>query len=351
MAKGKGTGNWLARKLAGPTKQMTYRVQMLSYRIAGHAPAGAAEHMDQMLKWAGVRQDPRQWIGAAIILSTLGTVVALLTAWILLGITDLIILVPTGLLMFGLTTFVLYFLVYMRVEDRRKRVERILPDALHMVAENINAGVTPVVALRMVARPEFGPLEDEIKVATAKALGTESFGEALLAISTRIKSDVLYRTMSLFTTCMRSGGNLATLLENSAAEILEAHELRKELIAGTNMYVVFIVFTMVIGMPLLLSISLQFIHMISSLQTQGIGGSFAGELGLSTAAPVSEAFIEQASIVSLIMTAILSSMLIGAIHDGNEWYGIRLAPLFGLMSLTVFFLLRTYLLSMLLGGI
>lgn len=322
----------------------------ISNRVSGIAPEAIVRHMGQMLRWAGLPHEAKSWLGSVLFFAWLCAVIVFLGLWIVIGVTNVLVLFAVSTSMLVFVFFVFYFMLFMRVEDRRKRVEQVLPDALHMVAANIRAGMSPVIALRAASRPEFGPLEEEIRVATAKALGTESFGGALMEMGTRIRSEVLDRTVSLFTTSMRSGGNLAALLENSANEILEAHELRRELIAGTNMYMVFIIFTMIIGMPLLLSISIQFVGTVESLQMKGVGGTFTKELGVAVKPPVSANFMEQVALVSLLATAIFASMLVGVIHDGSEWYGLRLAPLFAIASLLVFFLLRSYVLKALLGA-
>jgi len=325
--------------------------EWVANRTSYLAPGRIVENIGQMLEWAGLKQDPKVWLGSVLFFSWLCAVIVFLGMWVMFEITSILVLVLSGCAVLVFVFFVFYFMLLLRVEDRRKRVERVLPDALQMISANVRAGVSPVIALRMAARPEFGPLEDEIKVATAKSLGTASFGDALMDMGTRIRSEVLNRTVSLFTSSMKSGGNLAALLENTAAEIQEAHELRRELIAGTNMYVVFIVFTMVVGMPLLLAISIQFVSMVEGLQVKTAGaGQFTHELGVAVVSPVSAVFIEQAALVSLLLTAVFASMLVGVIHDGNEWYGLRLAPLFAISAVVVFYVLKTYVLKALLGA-
>ena len=324
--------------------------EWISYLVSNLAPDKVLRHIGRMLRWSGSHQEARHWVGSVLFFSWLCAVIIFLAMWVLTEIVDPLILVGISFAALVLVFFIFYFLLYISVEDRRKRVERVLPDMLQMVSANTRAGVTPIVALRMAARPEFGPLEDEIKYATTKALGTESFTDALLGMSETIKSEVLERTIGLFAASMRSGGNLASLLDLVAEEIREAQELRRELIAGTSMYIIFILFTMIIGMPLLLSISIQFVSMVESMQAKGSGGEFAHELGLAIQAPISATFIEQAALVSLIFTALFASMLVGVIHDGSEWYGLRYAPLFIIASSLIFFLLKGYVLRMILGS-
>ena len=326
--------------------------EWMLYLVSNIVPRRMSRHIAKMLLWSGTRDEPRQWMGSVVAFAFLTGLVNFLALWIVYEVTDPAVLLGTSIFAASAIMFVFYSLLYIRVEDRSRRVEYALPDMLQMVAANIRAGVTPIVALRMAARPEFGPLEEEIKYATTKALGVESFTDAITGIGETINSDVLERTISLFTTSLRSGGNISALLELVAEEIRSAQELRRELIASTNMYIVFILFTMIIGMPLLLSISIQFVTMVEDLQAkQGTQSILAHDLGLSIAPPISGSFIGQAAIVSLILTAVLVSMLVGTIHDGSKWYGLRFAPLFITASLVVFVLLRAYVLSTLLGAL
>jgi len=321
--------------------------ESISYLMARFVPTDIVDRVAYMLKYAGMHMDPRIWIGSTFLFSLLVGAIVFLIAWLLARIIDFVFLFELGFSAILLTLVVFYLLLYFRIEDRRKRAEKYLPDALQMIAANIRAGMTPVVALRHSARPEFGPLEEEIKVATTRALGTESFTEAFMDIGERIRSEVLLRIISLFTTSMRAGGNLPSLLENTADEILEAQQLKRELIAGTNMYIMFILFTIVLGMPLLLSISIQFVGMVEELHGSGGTNMFSGELGISFAPPVSAAFIEQISIVTLVITAMFASMLMGVIHEGSELYGLRYFPLYSILALIAFYVIKLYVLPVL----
>jgi len=62
---------------------------------------------------------------------------------------------------------------------------------------------------------------------------------------------------------------MANLLEDSAKDIAETHGLKKDLVTGTKTYTMFIMFTVVIGAPLLFSISMQFVEIMSGMQGAG----------------------------------------------------------------------------------
>lgn len=205
--------------------------------------------------------------------------------------------------------------------------------------------------MRTAARPEFGPLEEEIRWVTTKSLGIESFTEALREMSKRVKSETFERTVSLFVVSMRSGGNLAVLLENAADDILESQDLRHELIAGTNMYVVFILFAVLVGTPALLSISIQFVGMVTSMQEKVVSSSLTNEIGLRMGTPISVDFLFETSIAVLVLTSLLVSLLIGVIHDGKELNGLKYYLIFVICSIVIFLIMKEYLLKVLLSAV
>ncbi|MEM3556126.1 MAG: type II secretion system F family protein [Candidatus Micrarchaeia archaeon] len=326
-------------------------IRKLYYVFGKLTPRRINKHIEEMLDYSGVEMDARAWFGSVLLLSLLFGVATLLFAWVILEVTALATLLLVGLGAFAFTLLTLYLVLHFRVEDRRKRIENVLPDALQLIAANIRAGLTPLAALRTAARSEFGPLEEEVRYVTAKSLGIESFTDALKEMSKRIKSEVLERTVALFVVSMRSGGSLAVLLENAADDILESQELRRQLIAGTNMYIVFILFALLVGMPTLLSISIEFVSLISSLQEKSARTSLTSEVGLGMGTPISADFLYSISLFTLVVTSVCVSMLIGVIHDGKELNGLRYAPYLVIISLLVFLLMHNYVLKALLVSV
>jgi pilus assembly protein TadC len=333
------------------TNDLIRNLRKLYYVFGNLSPRGINRHLEEILDYAGVEMEARVWFGSVLLLSLLAGMVALLSSWVILEVTSPLVLLLIALLSFAFILFTLYLVLHFRVEDRRKRIEGVLPDALQIIAANIRAGLTPLAALRTAARPEFGPLEEEIRCVTAKSLGVESFTDALMEMSKRIKSEILERTVALFVVSMRSGGSLAVLLENAADDILEGQEMRRQLIAGTNMYIVFILFAVLVGMPALLSISIEFVDLIGSLQEKSTRTSLTSEVGLGMGTTISADFLFNISIFTIIATSITVSMLIGVIHDGKELNGLKYTLYLLVASIIVFLVAHTYLLKSLLSSV
>jgi len=299
-------------------------------------PKGHKKIVETLLSYAGVDEDVSIWLGkrmlVALIFAIVGGTVpsSLLRGGVIsIDLTEQNVMLYYSILS-GLATFILiwvifYFHLYYVIEGRRKRVEAILPDFLLLIAANLRAGMTPIAAFVESSRPEFGPLEDEIRILASRSLGTESFVMVFGRLNERIDSKILKRTVGLFTTGMISGGHLARLLETSALDIRETQELRQELESSTRMYVIFILFIVLIGVPLLLSISIQFLVKLTTLKSQITKVSFS-EFNyslISIESSLDPAFVENMTYVILIGTTFFVSILIGVISEGKLFYGLR----------------------------
>ena len=331
-------------------------MQSIYKAIAGLTPRSYKKRLEVLLNYAGIDEDVNSWLGSRIFISL---PIALLGASIPYVLESLKLLpidieVKNLSLMFAVVFFITslvfsYMHLYYTIEERRKRVEAILPDFLLLVAANMRAGMTPITAFIASSRPEFGPLEDEIKIATSKSLGTESIATVFNDLSKRINSKILKRTVSLFTSGLVSGGHLARLLETTAIDIRETQELKKELASSTKMYTIFIIFVIVIGIPLLLSISIQFLIMLSDIKSKA-GPLYLQEFGkefLIPAGTLDPAFVNQMGYLILGGTALFVSILIGIINEGKFIYGIKYFIPLLLSSFIVFVLLRTVVSGML----
>ncbi len=300
------------------------------------------KHLRQQIIYAGEKVEVNSYLGSATILALLGLTVSLLVPFFLGKAFSYKYLV-FGLLAFLIIQAIAYFVIYFKAEDRTKRVEEVLPDALQLIASDVRAGMTPYQALKLAARKEFGPLAEEIHYVTSLALGTDSFAEALLKITKRIKSETLDRAMKLFTTAMRSGGHFAKLLEELAKDIETTRSLKRELLTSAKTYIAFIMFSIVIGTPLLLAISIQFIDVLTTMQAKSGAGAGTAAFGMGFLAGdivITVDFLLKVSIAVLIVTSILASILMGVISEGKPRSGVKYVPLLIAGTLIIFAVFR-----------
>lgn len=308
------------------------------------------------LVYAGSRDDPKRWIGLRIFISMLMGAIGFLIPFSLIPLINVILgteiffePIITVLLMFGLSfgffllTAILFYLhISYVIDGRKKMVENILPDFLYLVGNNLKSGMSPFYAFRSAVRPEFGPLSEEIKIATQKSLGVESFSDALKTIGQRIDSKVLNDTTKFFAQALRSGGHIAQLIETTASDIKQTNKLKSELVTSTKMYTLFILFVVVIASPMLLSVSVQFLNILGSIQTQtaGFGGGDASVAGgpsfASGGISITPEFMTMVSYGIIVVNSFLASIFIGLLGGGRIRDGLKYAPLMSIAGMILF---------------
>ncbi len=315
-------------------------------------------------QYSGIREEPELWLGKRVVLVLLIGIIGFLVMITGKNILDfygvaeiasqlalttgdyntasysvsILLAAIVAVIFMALASASINLHLFYQVDARASFVESVLPDFLLLVANNINAGMTPYSAFRSSTLKEFGPLSEEIKKAAAKSLGEESFTGSLKELSNNIKSVSLKETVSFFSQSLQSGGHLSALLETTALQLRQAQELKKELASSTKMYVIFVFFVVVIGAPLLLGLSVQFLKMVSDLQIQN--PTPIDETGavsfLSTSLGITPEFMQAMAIVLLVLNSILSSMFIGVISTGKAKLGLKNFPVILIASIAVF---------------
>lgn len=250
-----------------------------------------------------------------------------------------------------------YFMLVIIADRRAREVETILPDALQLMAANIRAGQTTERAIWLSARPEFGPLEDEIKRVSSKVLGGESIDDSLQEMTKRIDSSLLDRAVKLMMEGIRSGGEMATLLEETAADIRTAQEMRKKVKSNVTMYSMFIIFASVFGAPGLFAVSLYFMEVTSKLwgeQMSNVGQTLsqvgAGSVVSMQGPQVSPSQLQIFSISVIVLTTVCGGFIIGLIQEGKASRGTKYIPPMVAIALAVFFGGK-FLIDMFFGGL
>lgn len=305
--------------------------------VIGIFPDKYVKEFRQMLIYSDDRRGISEWLGKSLLASVIAAILGVLICFYF----DINIFAALGgaLLLIILIQFLVYITLYFKVENRTAMIEKALPDALQLIASSLQAGMTPYKAIKVSARKEFGPLTEELNKATAHALGTKDFAKELIKIGDRVDSPTLRRTLRLITRSMHSGGHLATLLEDLSEDIAETRSLKNEMVTNTKTYTMFIMFTIIVGAPLLLSISIHFVTMVQNMQGQTSLSTDEFGLGFLTGEmDITPGFLTNMSIIVLFFTSLLASMLTGVITKGEMKAGLRYAPFVIVASIALFFI-------------
>ncbi len=313
-------------------------------------PRGLIKRLRKHLMYSNIRIDPNRFLGFMIVF---GFLFSLIIGFIThaTGVLPIYLaVIPSFLLIEG----VFYVLLLMSVDSKTRFVEAALPDALQLMASNIRAGLTTDKALLLAARPEFGPLADEIRRIGRELMAGKSFAYSLMKTTRRIKSDVLAKTIDLVVNSIKSGGKLADLLDQISADIRDQQTIKKEIQASVLMYVLFIFIAIAFGAPLLFAMSSFLVKML--VQNMAVIGAEmpesldVGDMPISMASvQITTGFIQMFAIISLSISSLFGSVIIGLILKGNERAGFSYLPILLILSIGLFFL-GSYVLDTMLGG-
>lgn len=259
----------------------------------------------------------------------------------------LVLLLP--LLLFAF--FVPYAAITMIAEKRKAELEEVLPDALLLISANVRSGLTIDKALLVSARDEFGPLAKEIRSASMEIFGGAPVEKALTKLMERTNSELFAEVVRLIIDGIKSGGEISGLLESSARDIRKTIMLRKEIDANVKMYVLFVTMASVVGAPLLFGISTYLVETTFKVWSgQDFNFSNAGSSMLTITKPtISPGFFLQFAVAAIILTNFFGALIISEIKFGNIKRGYKSVPVYIIIALVVFFVVR-YGVEALVGG-
>ena len=107
------------------------------------------------------------------------------------------------------------------------------------MSSNLRAGITIDRSMLLSAREEFDPLDKEI-LKTGRDITTgKDIQSALQNMSKRIGSNKIAKTVLLIISGIKAGGDVATLLEETAVHMREKSFLEKKAASSVLMYVIF----------------------------------------------------------------------------------------------------------------
>lgn len=301
----------------------------------------------KLLDYANIRIEATKFLGFILVFGfLLGWVVAFPVAKMFN-----LNLILTFIITFVSFEVFIYMWLSLSVEAKASFMERALPDALQLMSSNLRAGLTPEKALLLAARPEFGPLTAEINRAGKEVTVGKDIDEALLGITKRVKSEKMEKTIMLIVSGIRSGGELASLLDHTARNLRDQDFVDQKIRSSVRMYVIFIFAAVGLGAPMLYGLS-SFLVEVLTIVLGGVEIPKTTTLNLPlsiTQTTIEVSFVIKYAITALSITCILGSMALGLISKGEEKQGLKYAPILIAVSLTIFFIIRFLVTNMLSG--
>ncbi len=229
----------------------------------------------------------------------------------------------------------------MKIYQRRKEVEEVLPDFLQLTSANIRAGMPIDRALWFAVRPRFGVLAKEIEDVAKRTLVGEELYASLHVFTEKFDSLILSRSINLLIEGIEAGGEVGELLDKIANDIQESRIMRKEMAANVTTYVIFITFASIVAAPFMFGLAYQLLTVIHSIVSTLDMSATTSSMGMGfnvSADSISLSDFRTFSMVALSVTALFSSMIISVIKKGNITEGLRYIPTYILISLLIYML-------------
>lgn len=234
----------------------------------------------------------------------------------------------------------LRFMESLKVAARIKKIEDVFPDFLSLVSSNLRAGMTVDHAMLLSSRPEFDPLDKEILQAGKDISTGKPVEIALKAMSKRIGSEKINKTLLIILSGIRAGGDLAILLEETSRNMRQREFIEKKAASQVLMYVIFIFLAVSVFAPGLFSLSGVLVQTMTDLMGDVDMGSMPSSVPVSfTAITISTTFIFYFSLIFIIVMDIMASLVLGLVSKGDEKEGLRYLPIMLILSLGIFFAL------------
>jgi tight adherence protein C len=118
------------------------------------------------------------------------------------------------------------------IEQRKKSVQRELPNFLDIVSTSVEAGTALSGAMNVGAEAVTGALRDELDAVMVDIRLGRSRAEALAAMAHRLREPDLTTTVTAIVQAEKLGGNIASVLGALASEARERRMMRAEEVAA-----------------------------------------------------------------------------------------------------------------------
>ena len=312
-------------------------------------PKGYRDWVKKYITYAGFTISPGKYAGFSLLYGILLALSVAFTIYMfdltLLGLNPGQLMIVSSLISFGVFEAFMHSLLIIISDRIANFTDDILPDALRLISANIRSGFTPDRALLLSARPEFGPLEKQI-IKTAKlTFSGEPLEDALQTMPKKINSNALKRSVDLLVEGMQRGGNIASLLDGLSDDIRQTKILKREVQAFVMMYAIFIFFAAGIGAPLLYGISSFLVETMKEIGgVTDVNAALPGSMKFMAFAgvKVETEFLMLYMISAISVTSIFGGLIMGLIQEGSEKAGLKFIPVLFAISITMFFLVRMF---------
>ncbi|MDI3544186.1 MAG: archaeal flagellar protein FlaJ [Candidatus Woesearchaeota archaeon] len=241
-----------------------------------------------------------------------------------------------------LIVFVVFYSFFeYRIYERTVSMEKVLPDFLRQVSQNLKAGLTLDRALWNSIDPSYKELSFEIRLMAKRVMVGEDLVSALFEFAKKYNSAELLRTFSLLAESNKSGSEMAHIVDNIVDSLEKNKVLEDEIRATSTAYTIFISLIVIAILPLLFSITYNLLGVLGSMaesfsavgnvQNVNLPLNLA-ELKISFDPQLVNFFI----IGAILVSSFTASMLVSVIRGGNFRGTLRYVVIYCPLSIIVY---------------
>jgi flagellar protein FlaJ len=256
-------------------------------------------HLKTYLVQAGIKMEPNKvfkllfTITGIIDISLLSfiiyNIVVYDTLFIFIIIVSIVMITLGNLLIF-LGVWLAFMLVLDYLKFKRKTaMEEVLPEFLRLVSANHRAGLPFEMALWKANRPRFGVLSEEINEVAKHTYATGDLIKPLRKFSEKYDSKILRRVVSNILEGIKTGADIATLLDDVSSNITNIRNTRKELASEVEHYMLFIALTVLIISPLMFALANKMSGVIENVKNT-LAETISGDAGSAASLPIEVEF-------------------------------------------------------------
>lgn len=242
-----------------------------------------------------------------------------------------------GILVFAIILDLGIGLPYYKYNKNLENIEKYWPDALRLIADTMKSGSSLDYALREASSADFGPLSKEFDEVIRRLEMGDTMAQSLDHMALRIESKIVRRTITLINECLKTGAQLADVLEEIANDTKQMFRIKTERITKTMLQVIFIFAAGGVIAPFIFGLTnviTQFLTNISS--TAGV----ATQEALLAAVTTQHAMSTLLDIYLLIEVA-AASIIISLMRQGNFTNAIVFFPLMTIIAFIIYIVSQT----------
>jgi len=239
--------------------------------------------------------------------------------------------------------FVYLFIEY-KIDQRKTKLEIMLPDFFQIVAANLKGGMPLDRAMLHAARAEFSFLSDDIKEMSRRVFSGETLENSLKEFSYRYRSQQLQHSIKMIIEAIRYGGAMADLILQLSKDMRDQQITQKSVAGQMTMYSIFIAFAGLVIAPILYALTTQMITITTTVWSGILASNPNGlpSMGMSFLTPtppqITVSVYRIFAYIAIVITTAFASLIMSAISNGSALKGLRMMPVFIIIGIAIYFL-------------